>query len=462
MGGTIADAILIITPNLYGYGALLIGGFLKNKGINVSFDRNFPCNMMVHPPSVRVVGLSIYSIRDLVACNQFIRAVKTKKTDTIFVVGGPVAFIPQFVFGLVPEVDIVVRGEGEESIVEVMDYLRNDQPLDNVKGIAFRRGNHIIQTVERPPANLKGRPLPITPSDLKNQDIGGGTRYAGANVYLETHRGCSGLCAFCLVPRMFGRRIRSRPMDEIITEAKAFKVAGVNRMAITGGTTSMYGSEHESKRGEAFSKLLRNLSEVVRKKNLVAGDLRVDQVNFEILQAIKRYTTGLVSFGLESGSNRILRKMAKGIDVDIIREGVAHAKKHELLINGSFIVGYPGEEDSDFQATLELMRELKLHDYTINMAMPIPGTPLYKLMLSMKMDRNPFFQKSGQEIGGMTNLTIAEYRATVLQKEAYEIIYHRKCSPLRLKEYVRHFRVEGSSIAETIRICQKLENGDLY
>lgn len=284
--------LTIISPDLYTYGSMLIGGVLKDAGFDVTLTRNLSAD-------TDVVLLSLYStlhlmddrIRDFVSQNS--------NSKTIYV-GGPISAYPDIVLGEL-DADAVVIGEGEESTLELL----NSGISEDISGIAFRSGDEIIRT-QPEPAKLE-RPMPLIPDDIRDQDI------RGANTYIETHRGCIGACGFCQVPKFFGNRIRSRDIEDIVQEIKEFKRHGVERIAISGGTSSLYQYERSTD-ANAFIELLQAIAEVMGNKNVSVPDLRVDYVNEDILHAIRDYTMGWVYYGIESGSDKILKDMRKGVN----------------------------------------------------------------------------------------------------------------------------------------------------
>ncbi|MCK4815503.1 hypothetical protein KA005_07020, partial [bacterium] len=160
-----------------------------------------------------------------------------------------------------------------------------------------------------------------------------------------------------------------------------------------------------------------------------------------------------VSFGLESGSAKMLSAMRKGFSPDDIREGVALAEKMGLKIIGSFIAGYPSETAEDFQATCEIIDDLGLFDYAINMAEPIPGTPLWKLVGSLRTDENPFYQRANEEIDGTKNLSVAEYRVLYLKTLAYKVIYKKECPSSIFTKFLTETRREYVRITNGLNAC---------
>ena len=398
-------SVLIVSPDVYSYGAMLVGGVLRDRGYRVRIARG------LHPSDVEkreIVGLSLVSVSHLLGARGFVEEVKRKEGVKV-VVGGPITQAPELVFGILPRVDAVVMGEGEDTAPELVNAIESGEELETVEGIAFLEDGTVVRTSPRDPPELVGRPLPEIPSDIGHQDI------RGANVYVETHRGCLGSCGFCQVPCLFGRHVRSRPVDEIVAEVKAFKAKGARRISLFGGTSSQYGSDSPPQE-EMFVEMLRRVSEVVGARNLSVPDLRVDGNSDEILESLKRYTIGFVIFGIESGSNRMLVKMRKGITVQKIRDGVERAKEAGLEVAGAFIVGYPGESEEDYLQTRELVEELMLDDYTISIADPIVGTPLAQEVISLPEEEIPVFMKDEGKIGSIhgpvsyTHLTLPTKR----------------------------------------------------
>jgi radical SAM superfamily enzyme YgiQ (UPF0313 family) len=133
------------------------------------------------------------------------------------------------------------------------------------------------------------------------------------------------------------------------------------------------------------------MAEVMGPRNVSSPDIRVDCITDEVLDAIRQYTIGWVFFGIESGSDRVLRLMGKGAKVRQVEEAVERCREHELRVAGSFIVGYPGETNRDYEATKDLIAALSLDDVFVSSAEPIPGTPLADLAVKTPRDKNPAF-----------------------------------------------------------------------
>jgi len=357
----------IVSPGTYTYGSLLLGGVLKKKGYKVEITRELKSQG-------DVTLLSLFSTLQLLdpKIKEFVEA---KKNTYI---GGPVSLCPEMVLGEL-NAKAVVIGEGEGIVAELVEKGPKGMP-----GVAFMESGRVLKTPTMPVASLD-HPLPLIPEDLSQQNV------RGANVYIETHRGCLGSCSFCQVPRFFGRSIRSRSIENIVEEVLEMKRRGVRRVSVSGGTGSLFGYRNKINK-DAFVEMLSALCEILGKRNLSVPDMRVDLVDEEVLAAIRDYTIGWVFFGLETGSDRILKAMRKGVSLKENQRAVELAKSLGVRVGGSFIVGYPGESRQDFEETMSFAEEAMLDDVFVSIAEPIPGTPLASQILSMPHKDLPLFQ----------------------------------------------------------------------
>lgn len=434
--------ITILTPEFYNYGAMLIAGVLKDAEYNVTVQKGF--NKQV---DADVVVISLHSTVHLIKYKEEI-----EKINGLKIVGGPVSEVPELIFKYL-SVDAVVIGEGETSTLKILEKFDKNtnqfNQLDEIEGIAFKKGNKIIKT-DKPALSSMARPLPLIPEDISSEDI------RGANVYIETHRGCPGNCGFCQVPCFFGREIRSRPLEDIITEVNEFLKKGAKKIAISGGTGSLYGSKKfNTINNDAFTELLKEISSLTGPKNLTIPDIRIDMINDETLEAIKKYTNGWIFFGIESGSNRVLRKMKKGIKVDDVKNAVEAARRHGLKIAGSFIIGYPGENEEDFEDTIDLVDDLILDDYFVSIAEPIPGTSLADEVNKLPLSENPMFLKSKEY--KEYDLSIAESRCLNLMIESY--LFRSNPVPMTnrlFKTLVEETKFQGNHIRTVTEMIKSL------
>jgi len=423
---------------------MLIGGILKDAGIEVTLERS------TGPCPEKVLLLSLYSTQHLLDPRIKNCVQEHKENGGLCYVGGPVSSAPEMVLGELA-VDAVVVGEGENAVVPLVK--RGISP--DIPGIAYRDDDRVVVQEPVPPASLD-RPLPLIPDDIGGQSI------RGANVYIESHRGCLGACTFCQVPRFFGRDIRSRKIGEVLREVKAFKEKGARRISISGGTGSLYCYRDGKLNPGAFIDLLSGMADLMGSANISSPDIRVDCITDEILDAIRKYTIGWVFFGIESGSDRILSQMGKGVSVSQVRDAVEACRSHGLNVAGSFIVGYPTETGEDYAASREFIAEQCLDDVFVSIAEPIPGTPLAKLVLRTPRDENPLYQQTNGEFRSL-GLTTAEARCFDLMMEAdiHKPRLHVVTDQV-FDIYLKEARKQGSEIRAVTDLLFRYSHSKLY
>jgi len=365
--------VTVISPGIYTYGAMLIAGILRKNRCGVTLQKELKAG------TKDIVFLSLYSTLHLL--NPEIRSFvsRHRKGGGTCYVGGPVSAYPEIVLGEL-DCNAVVLGEGEETVVS----LARDGITDQTPGIAFRSGESLVVRPTLPPQSIE-HPLPFIPKEIGMQNV------RGANAYIETHRGCSGACTFCQVPRFFGHTIRSREIPAIVEEVQAFKKAGATRLSVSGGTGSLYKTRGGEVNTGAFVELLAALAGVMGSHNVSSPDIRVDCINDEVLDAIRKYTIGWVFFGIESASDAVLHQMGKGVKVQQVQDAIARCRQHGLRVAGSFIVGYPTETPEDYEMSKTFIADQALDDVFISIAEPIPSTPLASLVLRTDRTVNPVF-----------------------------------------------------------------------
>ncbi len=441
--------ITIFSPDkIYSYGAMVIGGILENAGSNVLLSRKFSVDEAMNSD---LVGFSLSSTLHLTGeTAEFINELKSQRNPFI-IVGGPISIVPELVFACLPSVDVVVVGEGEETIRDLVEAIRGKRDLDSVAGIAFQHGGKVIKTEKRPPYDLERSPIPKIPSDIGAQDI------RGAQAYFETHRGCLANCGFCLIPKFFGQRsIRSKTLPQIKREVRAFVLKGVRNLAIGSGNIALYGIKDHQVNEEKVEQMLETVNSVINRYNFAAPDLRVDMIPDRILAAIRKYTYGSVFFGIESASDEVLKLMRKGITRQKIIEAIEKCEKFGLAVVGDFIVGYPGESEENYKETKDFIENYSLNDYAISLPEPIPGTELASTILKISDDKNPVFMKDKTEIGLKYGFSVAERRCF----ELYVSASVARKAPLFLnnrlmQEFVKNVKKQGEEIRSITRILKE-------
>jgi anaerobic magnesium-protoporphyrin IX monomethyl ester cyclase len=270
--------------------------------------------------------------------------------------------------------DVVVSGEGEVTLVDLLDVLagRSARALAQIDGICLRDvGGGIHRTSRREVIRDLGA-LPLPAWDLIDVD-----RYRMVwrrahgyhSMNLVTTRGCPYHCNWCAKP-IYGQRYTSRSPEHVVDEMLWLK------RTYRPDHLSMADDIFGLKPGwiEQFAALVRARDAAIPFKCL----LRADQVTPAIARALRAAACRTVWMGAESGSQRILDAMEKGIRVEQI--GAATADLHAAGIEvGLFLqFGYPGETREDIDRTLQMVRQCRPEDVGVSVSYPLPGTPFYQ------------------------------------------------------------------------------------
>jgi anaerobic magnesium-protoporphyrin IX monomethyl ester cyclase len=306
---------------------------------------------------------------------QTARIIKKAFPKALVVLGGPhVTVTDKQTLEEQPEPDVIVRGEGEQTLLEIANLISkaNLANLDKVAGITFRKNGEIVRTPDRPfIQNLDQLPYPAYKYFPLMK-----YRYFGKLILpIISSRGCPFQCTFCLAPRMAGKRFRARSPKNVVDELRWLR--------------DVHKADAFTFHDETFTYDKRRVFEICEEiKNQDIGlpwdcSTRVDQISIELLAEMRDANCQLVSFGVESGSQKILNAMKKGTTVDQNERAIRWAKEAGLSVSVSMIVGYPGETADTLEKTLDFIQRTEPDSVLMSLATPYPGIELYDLMKEM-------------------------------------------------------------------------------
>lgn len=297
--------------------------------------------------------------------------IRELKPKALIVWGGVNAFQNLDLYLRSPYVDVVTIGESEETIVELAHYVEGTSTLEEIPGVAFRRGDRIIRTgLPRIHQNLDELPL-----DLEAFDWSPYIRRVGQDRVLfsyQTSRGCPFKCTFCY-NSIYRRPYRAFSEERIISDLKFFKRKyNVNKVRLIDDLFFI--------RKERAIRLLKKLFAIGI--SIYAVDLRASQVSDDVLGVMEQ--TGCTKFymGTESPHDEILKAIKKAITRRQIEKALLTVKRHPRLeCETQFMFGLPYQSDKHVKdaidTSLQWMSVVENLNISYVIYIPYPGTPLY-------------------------------------------------------------------------------------
>jgi anaerobic magnesium-protoporphyrin IX monomethyl ester cyclase len=287
--------------------------------------------------------------------------------NCITVLGGPHAtFWAEEALQECPDLDVVVRREGEYTLLELVQRLDAGKSFHDVIGTTSRNDGKIVTNPDRPYIeNLDELPYParhLWPLEKlrKVEDV----------FYLTTSRGCTSWCDFCEAVRMFGRRFRMRSPKNVVDEIEyLYKTYGGTQFTFCDDAFTVDKSRTEE------------LCDEIMKRNLKIVwncGTRVDMVTKKLLIKMKKAGCASVWFGVESGTQEVLDEMHKGISTSQTIQTVNWVRELGLTPVPNVLLGFPGETKETAWKTIKFAQKISPDNLSFfNVATPLPGTPLY-------------------------------------------------------------------------------------
>jgi len=292
-----------------------------------------------------------------------IKTAKRIAPSAITMMGGPhVSFDAVNTLNTYPEIDLIVIGEGEKTINELVDSFRGKGKWSDIKGLAYRKDGEIRITEPRGLIDdLNQLPLP-------GRHLLPLSRYQalGFPVTMITGRGCPYSCIFCLGRRMVGNKTRHRKASLVVDEIEHILSYGFTRINIA---DDLFTSNKEK---------VRNVCEEIKSRKLKfdwTAFSRVNTIDGETLRLMRETGCDCISFGIESGNQAMLKRIKKGITLEQARNAVKLCKEAGILPHASFMVGLPGESQETLKDTAEFSKSLDIL-YGFHFLAPFPGTTL--------------------------------------------------------------------------------------
>ncbi|MCS7264783.1 MAG: B12-binding domain-containing radical SAM protein [Armatimonadetes bacterium] len=338
-------------------GLPILGAILKQQGYDVTIfcedlepiDWNFASNSdIAFISTITCTAPRAYEIS---------RFFKERKIPVVM--GGPhPTFLPE---DALKHCDYVVRGEGEETVLELMQALENGSKPYGIKGVSFRDGDEIVHNPLRPLVqNLDFLPFPDLSLICGKEKI--------SLTPILTSRGCPYDCTFCSVTHMFGHKFRRRSVENVMEELRRLKPRSV----------FFYDDIFNADSERMASLLEAMLSEGITPDWSAQCHTHLILKQSNLLPLMKRSGCFALYLGFESINPATLKEYCKRQTVEEIREAIRLLHKHGIMVHGMFVFGADTDELATFKETVKFALRNRIDTAQFLILTPVPGTQLFK------------------------------------------------------------------------------------
>lgn len=377
-----------MTPpmGLYYIASLMVESGFDTKIVNLAPHKS-PVEYLIElteREKPHIIGFSLLNANRHCAIDCAMAVKKMSPTIHIVFGGAAPTFEPHYFFRTCPALDYIVKGEGERTFLELASYLKNRYPdierLKEIRGLIFRESHHppsptdsvlfttttatpLTVIIENPPrpqiSDLDTLPHPAKYFDFQ---------------HLSLSRGCPGRCTFCGSPDFWGiGKVRFHSAKWFVDEMELLNSRGRSHFFISDDTFTM----KKSLVIEVCQEILQRFTDRGIKITWAAIS-RVDFIDKEILFYMRKAGCIQISFGVESGSEEIRRRLGKPFKNETIIRAFRLTASFGILPRGYFIYGSPGETEESIGKSIELMGQIEPLAMVSYMLVIFPGTLLYK------------------------------------------------------------------------------------
>ncbi len=324
----------------------------------------------------KIIGITCLT-ENRYAALKTLKQIKKLNKNIVTIIGGlHPTFTDRLILENYPYVDIVVRGEGEKTLVELVNKIKKKKSLSKINGISYRKNGAIkINPAREFMQEIESLPIPAydlfpmkdykLPPDVKTN--------VNQTTLVTTSRGCPMGCKFCATTHAWGRKIRSASAEKLFEIVRhLYEKYKINYIRFADDLFTI-------KR----DKVVKFCELLIQSKLPINFRIqaRVDTVDLEELKILKKAGCDLIEYGAESGCNKVLKEVRKNITVERIKIAVKITRKAGIDVKYFLIVGSLKEGPNETWDTFKLIEETKPDWIGINALSIYPGTEIYKIAM---------------------------------------------------------------------------------
>lgn len=327
-------------------------------------------------------------------------------------------------------IDLIILGEGEYTMLEVVQTVENGGDLRKVQGIATKNfktpPRPIIEDLDSIPFPARHL-LPMDDYKIMNMKLPVGTLISG--------RGCPFHCSFCASSAMHGHKLRLRSAENVVDEMEhLYQDHGAKMMAFMDDTFTLN------------RKRIYDICDAIKERGLDTYwgcTTRVDTISEDVLKKLKDAGCVTLFVGVESADQQNLNDLNKNITINKIRKTFELTKKHDVRTIASVVLGMPGDSRKTIETTIKFVKDLDPNYAVFSLATPYPGTDFYFKSVRDNLIKINDWSKYTLLNPVLETVDCSLYELKKLQKKAFKEFYSR---PIYL---LKQSRMDGLIIFKT-------------
>lgn len=359
-------------------GLTYIAAYLRSKNIEVKiYDSQVemePIQSVIRNYKPGIIGIT--SVTFLVhSAIELSKLIKNEFPDIVIIAGGIHPTIRPMDFLNEKSIDYVASGEGELTMYEFVDAIANGRDPAGVAGVMCIRSGKVVAGPRREMVKkLDDLPVPsLDDLPMHKYRTSPDTRTGSQVGVILTSRGCPFNCIFCANKLLTEGTYRTHSTERVCLE--------VENMISKFGVTQLFVQDDNFSANKKRAKEI--CREFIRRKYNTKvswwAEARVDCVDEELLHLMKEAGCRIISYGLESGNQRLLDLIDKNITLELVKKVIAMTQKAGIDIRASFILGLPTETRKESLQTIKFARRLGISQVRFAIATPFPGTKLWDI-----------------------------------------------------------------------------------